>query len=71
MLLMDSSGEIGDANATYAEGSGTAQLVFEYEVSSSPGPEALRILLGAILLATRNLRRGAGGYDKAERDDRG
>lgn len=31
-LLMDSSGEIGDTNATYAEGNGTAWLIFAYYV---------------------------------------
>lgn len=35
-LLMDSSGELGDRNATYAEGNGTTQLIFAYEVYLPP-----------------------------------
>ncbi|CAM9741623.1 unnamed protein product, partial [Laminaria digitata] len=33
VLRLDSSGENGDKNATYVRGNGTAELVFEYEVS--------------------------------------
>lgn len=50
VLRLDSSGENGDKNATYARGNGTAELVFEYEASENKPA-----------LGREGVREGAGG----------